>query len=147
MTTLVCQKLISSLNQEIRLANDVRYNIGSISPYLLMFGAPVGTFTLKISENSLPLCSKSFTSADIKTSLNTLHNYAHVFYPVIFDNPAFLERGTYDVTLSASGYTPSSSSFIGWIQQHEDLNNILDYESFTADKNPLALRLKVYRGY
>lgn len=112
-----------------------------------MFGAPAGTFTLTVSQDSIDLCSKSFTSADIKTALSTVNNYAHVFYPVIFDNPVFFERGLFDVTLTASGYSASSSSFIGWIQQHEDLNNILDYESFTADKNPLALRIKIYRGY
>lgn len=146
MTTLVCQKLVSTLTQEIRLANDVRYNIAAMCPYVLMIGAPAGTFTLSIS-NGANIASKTFTCADIKSSLSTVNNYAHTFHPVIFDNPVFLERGNYDIILSASGYTPGPSSFIGWIQQHEDLNNELDYESLTADKNPLALRLKVYRGY
>jgi hypothetical protein len=112
-----------------------------------MNNAPAGTFTLSIKSGATTLCSKSFTSADIKTSLGTVNNYAHVFYPIVFDSPSFLGRGSYDVVLSASGYTGTNSSFIAWIQQHENLNNELDYEPLTDDENPLALRLKVYRSY
>lgn len=147
MTTLVCQTLVSTLTQEIRFSQDVRYCIGSVAPYLYMHNAPAGTFTLSIKSGSTTVFSQSFTSASIKASLDTSDNYAHVFYPIVPTNPLHLERGTYSVEIGASGYTSTSSSFLAWVQQHEDLNNLLDYTPVSDDKNPLALRIKRLRNY
>lgn len=147
MTTLVCQTLVSTLTQEIRFSQDVRYCIGSIAPYLYMHNAPAGTFTLSIKSGAITVFSQSFTSASIKASLGTTNDYAHVFYPVVPTNPLHLERGTYSFELSASGYSVTNSSFLAWAQQHEDLNNLLDYTPVSDEKNPLALRIKRIRNY
>jgi len=147
VTTLVCQTLDAPLIQEIRLSQDVRYCIGSIAPYLYMHNAPAGTFTLAIKRGSETAFSASFTSADIKASLATANNFAHVFFPIVPSEPLHLDRDTYLVELSATGYTATDSSFLGWIQQHEDLNNILDYVPSGDDQNPLALRIKRIRNY
>ena len=147
MTTLVCQTLVSTLTQEIRFSQDVRYCIGSIAPYLYMHNSPAGAFTLSIKSGATTVFSQSFSSNDIKASLNTTDNYAHVFYPVVPSSPLHLERGTYSVELSASGYASSNSSFLAWVQQHEDLNNLLDYTPVSDEQNPLALRIKRIRNY
>lgn len=147
MTTLVCQTLETSLVQEIRLSKDVRYNIGSIAPYLYVHNVPSGTFTLSIKRAAATVFSQSFTSADIQDALGTAENYMHVFFPIVPASPIQLDRGLYEVVLSATGYTATASSFIAWVQQHENLNNILDYTPSSDEQNPLALRLKVYRNY
>ena len=110
-----------------------------------MHNAPSGTFTLKLLSGVTELLSQSFTSSDIKASIPTTNNYTHVFYPVIPINPIQLDSGTYTVKITASGYAPTSVSFLALIRQHEDLNNKLDYVPLTDDENPLAIRLKVYK--
>lgn len=110
-----------------------------------MVGSPSGTFTIQIEGINGTILSKSFTSSDIKTSLDTTNNNAHVFYPVINDNPCQIERGTYTITLSSSGYTQTSSSYIGWIQQFEDIQNVLSYTPSGIGSRPLAVRIKDYK--
>ena len=145
MSVLVVETLGSiPLEQEFRLALESRYNIGAFIPYLFMFNAPVGTFTFSIIDSdSNTVFTQDFTSTDIKQALNTSDNYAHSFHPIIPENPCLLERGLYTARLSASGYT-TVGGHLGWIRQHEDLNNVLDYTPLTDADNPLALRLKIY---
>lgn len=143
MSTLVVQKLNTELSQDFRLSLDTRYNIGAVIPYLYMHNAPTGSFTVSVKSGATTLASNSFTCSDIKTSLGTAFNYAHVFYPVNFETTQ-LGKGTYTLELSASGYSPSESSYVGWVQQHEDLNNLLDYEPLSDAQNPLAFRLKIW---
>lgn len=147
MSTLLVQELLTELSQDITLASGERYSVGGMYPYIYLHNSPSGTFTLEIIRGVTTVASKSFTSTDIKNSVPTANNYLHCFYPVIFDNNIQLEKGDYTVKISASGYTYSASSFIGWIQQHENLNNNLDYTPVGDEENPLALRFKVYRRY
>lgn len=145
MTTLVIETLVTELSQDIRLSGKERYSIGAIIPYIYMHNSPSGTFTLKLLSGVTELLSQSFTSSDIKALIPTINNYAHVFYPVIPINPIQLDSGIYTVKITASGYAPTSVSFLALIRQHEDLNNKLDYVPLTDDENPLAIRLKVYK--
>ena len=145
MTTLVVEKLFISLEQEFNFTNDSRYHVAAFYPYLYLHDSPVGTFTISLIKDASVIFQKSFTSSDIKTALNTSNNYAHVFYPIIPDNPIQLSRGVYSLKLTSSGYS-AGDSFIGWIRQHEDLNNILDYIPLSDEQNPLATRLKVYKN-
>jgi hypothetical protein len=106
---------------------------------------PSGTFSFTVkNENDDTVFNKTFTAADLKTALNTTNNYFHTFHPLVSTNPVQLGEGSYSATLSSSGYTYSSSSYIAWIQQHENLNNILDYTPLSDNENPLAMRLKIY---
>lgn len=132
------------LVQSIRLKRSERYQIGSFIPYIYLHNAPSGTFTLSVEKDSIVLFQKSFTSSDIKSAMNTTDDYLHCFYPVVPNNPIQLESGIYDVRLSAASYANSSSSFIGWIRQFEDLNNTLDYAPIADNHKPLAIRLKIY---
>lgn len=145
MTTLIVETLKTELSQEIRLENQERYTIGAIIPYLYLHNSPAGTFTLEILSGVTSVFSQSFTSADIKTAIGTSDNYAHVFYPIVPQNPVQLDAGVYTIKLTAAGYSVSGSSFLGWIRQHENLNNILDYEPVSDSENPLAVRLKVFK--
>lgn len=129
---------------QIRLQR--RSNIGGFYPFIVMKGAPVGTFTFKISSGSLgELFSKDFTSDDIKSAMSTVNNSLYVWFPIIPENPMFLERGEYTAEISSSGYFYSRASFIGWGQQHENLTNILSEPVGNDMQNPLALRLKVFK--
>jgi hypothetical protein len=68
-----------------------------------------------------------------------------VFYPIIPDSPIKLEKGTYTLKLTASGYISNSSSFIGWLQQFEDVQNDMDYLPLFSNQNSLAFRLKIFK--
>jgi hypothetical protein len=146
VSTLVVETLKTELTHPFSLTLDVRYNIGALCPYLYMHNAPSGTFTFSIEDaDDVEVFSQSFTSADIKTALSTTDNFAHVFYPVVPESPLFLEKGSYTAILSASGYSANSVSFLGWVRQHEDLVNELDYTPDTDFENPLSLKIKVLK--
>jgi membrane-bound metal-dependent hydrolase YbcI (DUF457 family) len=145
MTTLVVHELVTELAQEFTLNLARRYDVAAFYPYLYMHNAPAGTFTFSILQGVTTIFSKAFTSADIKSALSTANNYAHVFYPVIPSDPLLLNSGDYTAKITASGYTFSVSSFLGWIQQHEDLNNELDYTPANDIENPLSMRIKETR--
>lgn len=108
-----------------------------------MHNAPSGVFTFTLLQGLNTVFSKTFSSSDIKTSLSTTDNYAHVFYPIIPDQPTQINAGTYVARITTSGYTPTDSSFIAWIQQFENLNNPYDYVLDDDNQLPLALRFKV----
>lgn len=147
MSKVIINELTTELEQSFRLELNERYSIGAVIPYLYMHNAPAGTFRLTILSGVNVRAEKTFTSSDIKTELNTTSNYCLVFHPVVFDFPVQLDAGTYTARLSATGYTGTNTSFIAWCQQHEDLNNQLDYVPASDQANPLAMRLKTYRIY
>lgn len=147
MSTLLLQRLFSgaTLKQDFSFKLQTRYNVGSIAPYLYVHNIPAGTFTLTLKQGETALFEGSFTSAEMKAAIGTTQNYFHVFYPVIAEPALKLERGTYTIELTSSGYEYEMNSFVGWIQQHENLNNELDYEPASDVENPLAFRIKVYK--
>jgi hypothetical protein len=145
MTTLLVQKLYSELSQEVTFDLNERVHIGSIIPYIYLHNAPAGTFTFEMTGPNGAVFSKSFTSSDIKTALSTTDNYAHVYYAISPTNPVQIEKGAYTFTLTASGYTPTESSFIGWIQQHENIQNEMSYDPIDDEQNSLCIRYKSYR--
>jgi len=144
MTTLVVEPLKygTPLEQEWRLSLNTRYNIGAFAPYLYLHGAPVGTFKFEIIVASVTIFEREFTSQDIKDALNTLNDYAHVFLPFVPADPIQMEKCIFITKLSANAAYDGQSPFIGWIKQHEDLNNELDYIPSSDLQNPLALRMK-----
>jgi hypothetical protein len=147
MTTLVVEELITELYQDINYTSDERAIIASIMPYLLIYNSPAGVFTFSVLNGAEVLFSKTFTSADIKASISTSNNYAHVFYPIVPTTQVELEKGTYRFKLTSSGYTFSESSYIGWIKQHEDLQLPLDYIPTDDFDNPLSIRIKTFKRY
>lgn len=145
MTTLVANPIGAFLEQEFTYNLDERCHIGAFYPYLLMHNEPAGVFTFELLSGAEVLFSKNFTSADIKTALNTANSYAHVFYPIIPDVMVQLESGTYKIRISTSGYTESFSSYVAWLQQFEDIQNEMSYVPSASDQNSLAFRVKSYK--
>lgn len=145
MTTLVVNPIGSSLEQEFTYNLNDRCHIGAFYPYLVLINAPSGTFNCELIKGGITLFSKAFTSADIKLSLTTSDNFAHAFYPVIPTNPVQIEKGTYKLKISTSGYTETSSSYLAWAQQFEDIQNEMSYTTSGDNENSLAFRLKIYK--
>jgi hypothetical protein len=145
MSTLLVQRLDTELAQEIRYTSPKRCSVAAFIPYLYLHNAPSGTFTFELlnSDDDI-IFSQQFDSADIKASIPTTDNYAHVFYPVVPNNPIQIESGLYTIKLSASGYSPSSTSYLGWIQQFENLQLEMDYVPENDSENPLSIRIKQY---
>jgi len=144
MTTLVVTELITDLEQDIRYNLDIRCNVVAFYPYLFLFNSPSGTFTFELIKDGDTLFSQNFDSQDIKDSLSTTNNYAHVFFPIIPTNPIQIEKGLYTIKLSSTGYTATSSSYLGWIQQHEDIQAELEYVPENDTENPFSIRIKKY---
>jgi hypothetical protein len=111
----------------------------------LIYNNPAGTFTLSVLKGSDVLYSKNFTSEEVKASLATTNNYAHVFYPIIPENSIQLEVGTYKIKLSATGYTATTTSYLGWIRQFENIQTELDYAPADDLDKPYSMRLKIYK--
>ena len=104
MTTLVVQDLENELSQDVRFNLNTRCQIGAIIPYIYMHNAPAGTFNFEVYsyDQGEVILSKDFTCDDIKMALNTIRNYAHVFYPIIPENPFQIEKGLFRFKLSLS---------------------------------------------
>ena len=145
MSTLLVQQLETELSQEIRYSSSTRCNIAALIPYIYLHNAPDGTFTFDLlNSDDEVVFSQDFDSADIKASIPTTNNYAHVFYPIVPNNPIQIESGLYTIKLSASGYSPSSTSYLGWIQQFENLQLPMEYVPANDTEKPLAIRIKQY---
>ena len=145
MTTLVVNPIGEGLFQFFTYNLTQRLHIGAVYPYLVMVGAPAGTFTFSLSRGVEVLYSRSFTSADIKLSLGTSNDFAHAFYPVIPNNPVQIDYGYFTLSISSTGYTETSASYLGWAQQFEDVQNVLAYTPSGIEENSLAFRLKIYK--
>lgn len=145
MTTLVTSELVTTLSQEITYNLDRPVYVYGLKMLVVMFNAPNGTFTVAFRDGSNVISSKTFTSASIKSALSTTDNYAYYYLPIVFDVPFLIERKTYNVHLSSSGYTFGSSSFIGWVKDHE--NNFIELdESFTASEAPRNLTIYTFKN-
>jgi hypothetical protein len=122
VTTLVVEELKTTLSQTFTLNNNRRYSLYAIKPHLYMHNAPAGTFTFKIKNGATELISVDFTSADIKSDLSTSDNYAHILKGLLLNSPVQLDGATsYTLELSASGYTYGTSSYMGWVKNHENI--------------------------
>lgn len=140
MSTLVVNEIVDSLEQEFTFNLNTRSHIGAFYPYLVMINQPLGTFAFKFFKGATELFSVDFTSIDISTE-----SYAHVFFPIIPENPIQLEKGQYKISITTSGYTKTNDSYIGWIQQFEDIQNEMSYTPIRTEENSLAFRLKIYK--
>lgn len=141
MTTLLVQELRTGevLEQQFRISDYQRTTVAAISPYLYFHNAPAGTFTVEL----VGLRAWSFDFAEVQAA-TAVEGYSHVFFPLVPITPLHLDVGTYTLRLSASGYA-LGASWMGWVQQHENLDNLLDYVPTNDGQNPLAIRIKEMR--
>lgn len=140
---IVIQNIKNEVSQDISVDVTRRAVVGSIAPFIVMVGAPAGTFTFGIYQGATALFEESFTSNDIKEALNTINNHAYLFYPFIPN--IRISSGIYTLKLTASGYAPTDTSFMAWGQQHEDIQNGLDYTPSGVSQNPLSYRIKILK--
>ena len=145
MSTVMYQPLTTELSEIIRIENYGRHHIASICPYIFINGNPSGQFKFQILEQSTTIFEHIFTAQDVLNVMGTLNNYAHVFFPIVPENPLYLKNGNYTLKLSATGYSFSTNSHIGWCQQFENVQNEMDYIPTNDVENPLAFRIKIYK--
>jgi len=145
MSTLLVVPLEDELSQEIRFNLNTRVQVAAIIPYILMFNSPAGTFTLSLSKGPATIYAKTFTSDDIKAALDTTDGNAHVFLPFVPSDLLQVENGLYVLKITSSGYAPTGVSYLGWIQQFEDVQNEMDYIPSDDTKNSLAYRIKKHK--
>ncbi len=74
------------------MTDEKRIIVNSIRPYLYMHNAPAGTFTLTLNDEAGALVSKSFTSAEIKSDMETTDNYGYIYKTLIFDEKIQLTK-------------------------------------------------------
>ncbi len=141
MSTLVIERLKTTLSQSFTYTDNKRHTIKAIVPRLVMFNAPAGTFTFSIKSGVTTLASKTFTSAEIKSDLSTSDNYAWLWKVIDFSGIVQLESGTYSLEISSSGYTFTESSYLGWIRDHDDPFNTGDGNNSFFSENPFGFRI------
>jgi len=140
LSTLVLEPLVTTLEQGFNLKLSRRYQVGCLKIYLYMHNAPTGTFIVNLKRGASLVVSKSFTSADIKTAMNTTDNYAHVFYPIIFSGNIMLEKGSYDIELTSTGYTYNDNAYLGWCKEY-DVYNQFESEPINPYDFPYGFRI------
>lgn len=145
MSNLLVDRINTSLEQEITVDITKRAHLAAIIPYLYLHNSPAGTFTLDFKKGADVLYSYSFTSNNVKFLMNITDDYAHVFYPIIPGILVPLESGSYSVKITASGgYSPTETSYLGWVKQYDNIQNGLDYTVVNDTYAPYAIRFKTY---
>jgi len=145
MSTLIVQELNTTLTQTIFVEQRIR--IDSLRPKVYLHNDPAGTFTFSVKEGSTILGSASLDIATIKTNAVFANNQYHYgFIRWQFADNLVLNRGTYTIELTSSGYTFSPSSYFGWIREYEALtNNITEGQVANLDiENPLSVQIWSY---
>lgn len=143
MSTLLVQTLYTQLEQEIEYTGENRVLMAAFIPYLYFHNVTGATFRFEIERDSSIIFSQEFTSSEIATAVGG--QYAHVFYPIVPTNPVQLEAAVYTFRiLAVSGYA-AGASFIGWIQQHQDTQNAMDYTPTDDSQLSFAIRFKQYQ--
>jgi hypothetical protein len=145
VTKLVVEPLKTELEQEFNFKLEGRCILAAIAPYLYMHNSPAGTFQFSVYKADDLVFMKEFTSAEIKAALQTTDGYVHSFHPMIPINPVFFTKGTYRANLAAIGYTFSDDSYLGWVRQHENVQDELEYTPSNNMHNPLAMRRKILK--
>ena len=117
---VICDELVTTLSTNITITKDAV--IPSLAIGLAIYNSPSGAFTLTISDASGDLKSEDFTVSELKTALSTANDYFHMVHPFEFSTPLIVSKDqVLTFALSSNGYTFSDSSFIGWVQPHENI--------------------------
>ncbi len=144
MSTILLDELRTTLDQDFTVSK--RFNLVHIYPKLYLHNDPSGVFTLSIKESGVILSSNTFTLADIKSGAGFNDNEYHTgFFQVTLNNPVVLNKNiTYTIEISASGYTFSESSYLGWEKEWDNYTNTFSVSITGEDQSPFAYRLWSY---
>jgi hypothetical protein len=146
MTTLLVGTLETELVQEINYNLIERVHVGAFIPYLYCHNAIADYFTFQLHGPDGLIFQKPFTISQLKTAIGTTSNYFHIYYPIIPTSPVQLENGQYSVKIIAgTNYIQNANSFLGWVKQHENIQNQMDYAPIDDNSNSYAIRYKCYK--
>lgn len=142
----VFETLRERLEQRVNLVSEDRIQVAAIIPYLYVNNLQAGTFLFSVLREDLSLVfEKEFTASELNAELTEV--YGHIYYPIVPSVPFPLEAGEYTFKLeSATGYSPTPESFLGWIKQHEDIQLTMAYTPENDSRNTFTIRFKEYKG-
>ena len=142
---VLAEELITTLTQPFKLNLHERSHVTAVRPYMVIVGAPAGTFTMSLKSGANTLASKTFTSASMKSDLSTADNNVHMMVNLTFTDVTPLSPGSYDLVLSSSGYTFSGTSFLGWAKEYDSVYNEVTTGGTASDyTRPLKFELWSY---
>lgn len=113
MSTLAVEQLETgqTIIQPITVTRPIQ--LGAIRPYLYFHGMPAGTFTFRLKRSTTVIKEWSFNSTQARDAFGGSLNFFHVYLSLASEAFA-IKPGEYTLELSATGYTFSSGSFMGW---------------------------------
>lgn len=129
MSLLVVGELITSLDQEFKIAINKNIAVERIRPHLYIAqpdGLINGGLKLSIIDSTGSIYHDSLTQdlTEIRNSGSSKLNdkFYHGYVSFIFPDSVILNSGTYFLRLEGvNGYTYSQDNYIGWIKEHEDI--------------------------
>lgn len=143
MSRVACEELITTLIQPHRQL--ISQNIAGIKPYLLAASPSITSVTFEIIQGAVTLFSKTLTFAEIKAMGSTSYDNWHGFVTFANDDGLYLQEGDYEIKMSATGYTYSSSNFIGWCKDIVcTIGNTYGTAPTNYTMNPYSYRLIEY---
>ena len=141
---LIVEELVTDLTHSAT-ANR-RMTIAAVRPFIYKHRSPSGTFTVSIIQGGNTVGSKTFTSAQMESEIAdvTSVNFFHGPYKIEFDSPIVVNRGSFDIKLSHSGYSFSETDYIGWVREHERTVN--DFAAVSTNtEHPKAVEVWEYK--
>lgn len=119
-----------------------RVAVSALRPELFLSNDPAGTFTFAIKDGATTLASKSLTTATIKANASFNDNeHHHGVFNFQFTTPIILNKGTYTISFTTSGYTFATGSFISWVKPHDNLINTFTITTTNDDFRPFGYEL------
>jgi hypothetical protein len=152
MTVIAVDKLeTENITQNFTIKEDIeRLTLRYLRTYLYISNrssiATNAVFTLSIKSGTATLGESSISMADINNIITK--EYAHGYFKFEFLPAIVLRPGEYMAELSFTDYTYTSSNYIGWVKEVENL--IVDNYGETATKgadNPHGIRIYGFENY
>lgn len=143
MTILFIEELRAGVLSQVYTATQ-RLAITAIRPHIYKQRSPAGIFTLTLKSGATTLGSVSTTSAAIEsTTTSTNINFFHGHLSFQFTNPIIVNRGSFLIELSASGYTFTENDYFGWVKPHENKYITESYTAADDSQNSFGIQIWV----
>jgi hypothetical protein len=140
MTTLVADQLITELVQPLSIYRDM--SLVGIRAKLYFHNSPSGTFYFNFYKNGDLFKSVMFTSAWSKLQIGTLDQ--SFWIDMAIQEPINLSQGDIVVKLESSGYLFTSSAWLGWCKDFNQVSGNVIGTPIDFTEHPFILRLIEY---
>lgn len=143
MTKLVVEELRTELIHNATAPS--RMVVKAVRPFIYKHRSPAGTFKIELWQFGAKLDETSLTSAEIETNAGLNPNeFMHGPINFEFSNGVPINRGTFQIKLTNSGYAFSESAYLAWQRPHENfINDFTDPNNVI--QNPLGVELWTYK--